>query len=493
MARLTVIDASITAIDSRLAAEFPDYATLTRPTPLSVAEVQAHLGVDEALVLLLDTDAFDPTPEETFIWVVTKTNVQWVRSDLGTPGLTREVAALRCGLDATAWSDGGTKRCAEALDLRPNQAPAEGQPLPFDTRRAHRLYKELFGEIGDLIAGKHLLIVPSGPLTQLPLQVLVTTPPEGNDKSVPWLIREHAVTVLPAVSSLKALRRVARSSAAKFPMIGFGNPLLDGDQGHPRYGMYYKQQAAAARARQSCQEVVVGMRAALGPQTRFVEPVSMRGGLADLSHLKAQVPLPETTRELCDVAAALKADRKDVRLGARATERDIKALSASGALADYRVVHFATHGTLAGQLSRSAEPGLILTPPTQASDEDDGYLSASEIAALKLNADWVILSACNTAGGADAGQEAQALSGLARAFFYAGSRALLVSHWEVETDAAVKLITSTVSAITRNAKIGRSEGLRRAMLEMIDHGKPEQAHPSYWAPFVLVGEGAAAR
>ena len=70
---------------------------------------------------------------------------------------------------------------------------------------------------------------------------------------------------------------------------------------------------------------------------------------------------------------------------------------------------------------------------------------------------------------------------------------LLVSHWEVDTDAAVTLITSTVSAIGRNAKIGRSEGLRRAMLEMIDNGEPEQAHPSYWAPFVLVGEGAAAR
>ena len=217
----------------------------------------------------------------------------------------------------------------------------------------------------------------------------------------------------------------------------------------------------------------------------------MRGGLADLSQLTAQAPLPETTRELCDVAAVLKADHKDVRLGARATERDIKSLSASGALADYQVVHFATHGTLAGQLSRTAEPGLILTPPNEQTEEDDGYLSASEIAALKLNADWVILSACNTAGGVDAGQEAQALSGLARAFFYAGSRALLVSHWEVDTDAAVTLITSTVSAITRNAKIGRSEGLRRAMLEMIDHGKPEQAHPSYWAPFVLVGEGAA--
>ena len=88
-----------------------------------------------------------------------------------------------------------------------------------------------------------------------------------------------------------------------------------------------------------------------------------------------------------------------MRLGARATEREVKALSESGQLAQYRIVHFATHGAMAGELTGTSEPGLLLTPPAEASAEDDGYLSASEIAALKLDADWVILSACNTAAG----------------------------------------------------------------------------------------------
>ena len=88
---------------------------------------------------------------------------------------------------------------------------------------------------------------------------------------------------------------------------------------------------------------------------------------------------------------------------------------------------------------------------------------------------------------------AEALSGLARAFFYAGARALLVSHWEVDSDATVKLITSAVGAISKNNKVGRAEALRRAMLAMIDKGKPHEAHPAYWAPFVVVGEGAAQR
>jgi CHAT domain-containing protein len=188
---------------------------------------------------------------------------------------------------------------------------------------------------------------------------------------------------------------------------------------------------------------------------------------------------------LCAVAKDLKVSANDILLGAKATETTLKRLD----LAQYRVLHFATHGTLAGEIEGTSEPGLILTPPKQQSDLDDGYLSASEVAALKLDADWVILSACNTAaGGSD---KAEALSGLARAFIYAGARALLVSHWAVESGATVKLITGAVGAISRDAKVGRAEALRQAMLAMIDKGEPHEAHPSYWAPFIVVGEGAA--
>src|SRR5262245_12867347 len=106
--RLAVIDTRLAAIGARLAKDFPDYAALANPAPVSVAEVQAELGADEALVLLFDTGGgFRPLPEETFIWVVTKSQVRWVRSELGTVALGREVAALRCGLDAAAWDGDG--------------------------------------------------------------------------------------------------------------------------------------------------------------------------------------------------------------------------------------------------------------------------------------------------------------------------------------------------------------------------------------------------
>jgi CHAT domain-containing protein len=222
-----------------------------------------------------------------------------------------------------------------------------------------------------------------------------------------------------------------------------------------------------------------------------VHPVELRSGLADISKLRTLSPLPETADELCAVAHDLGADAGEIRLGAYATEHEVKALSRSGKLAQYGIVHFATHGAMAGELDGSSEPGLILTPPAQASEEDDGYLSASEIADLRLDADWVILSACNTAAGGAA--NAEALSGLARAFIYAQARALLVSHWAVDSTATVKLITAAMREISRDSTVGRAEALRRAMLAMIDEGAAHEAHPAYWAPFIVVGEGGADR
>ena len=181
-ARLAAIDARIKEIDKELAAKFPDYAALTSPAPLAAEEVQAQLGADEALVLFLDTAEWKPTPEETFIWVVTKTELRWVRSDLGTAALAREVQALRCGLDAEAWAD---RPCAELTGQSYTDADRNaGKPLPFDHARAYRLYQALFGQAEDLIKGKQLLIVPSGALTQLPFQVLVTAPPASGDQEI---------------------------------------------------------------------------------------------------------------------------------------------------------------------------------------------------------------------------------------------------------------------------------------------------------------------
>jgi CHAT domain-containing protein/tetratricopeptide (TPR) repeat protein len=486
--RLAAIDVRIAAIDAALTKDFPDYAALASPAPTSVEEVQAGLGPDEAMVLFLDTRDWEPTPEETFIWVITKTDARWVRSELGTSALTREVAALRCGLDRdSAWIG---SRCNELLNIAP--APANGidQALPFDLERSHALYQALFGQIEDVIKDKHLLIVPSGPLTQLPFQVLVTEPPaspRANDRAVAWLARKHAITVLPAVSSLKTLRQLARPSHAGEPYIGFGDPLLDGD---PAQFPDDAIRAKLAREKQCALEPRMASVGGLRAANRAIAIVA--NGPINVADIRRQLPLPETADELCAVARDLGADpARSVYIGARATEATVKRLSDAGSLAKYRIVHFATHGLVGGELSGASEPGLLLTPPASATAIDDGYLRASEVAALKLDADWVILSACNTAAGDANG--GSALSGLARAFFYAGARSLLVSHWSVNSDATVKLITKAAAELRANPKIGRAEALRRSMLSMIDAGTDDDAQPENWAPFVLVGEGGAMR
>jgi CHAT domain-containing protein len=293
--------------------------------------------------------------------------------------------------------------------------------------------------------------------------------------------------VLPTVASLKALRAHAKASRAAEPFIGFGNPLLTGKDGTDK----------RAWATQNCPPPGIAARvhaAVVDLSQQFAS--FFRGGLGNVEKVRMLSPLPETADELCAVARTFGIDPLDaaVYLGARATEAQVKQLSASGKLARARIVHFATHGLIAGETTRlaksRAEPSLILTPPVTASDADDGLLTASEVTTLKLNADWVILSACNTAAGDTVGGDA--FSGFARAFFYAGARSLLVSHWYVDSQATIRLINNAFRALKDDPKIGRAEAMRRAMSALITAGG-RNAHPANWAPFVVVGEGGAGR
>jgi CHAT domain-containing protein len=343
-------------------------------------------------------------------------------------------------------------------------------------------------------------------LASIPFNVLVMDPPEtgiperlAQYRDVAWLGARSAITVLPSVASLKALRQYAKTSHATKPYLGIGNPLLDGTQGDLLLGDYYKELAEFARTKRCSQMPTTPQQIASVPglpsARDFVSMLIFRGAHADIESIRSQVPLPETADELCEIARRLGVPESDILLGADATETRLKDLSDQGRLADYAIVHFATHGTLTGQVKGLAEPGLILTPPPRgtsdpkALERDDGYLTASEITTLKLNADWVVLSPCNTAAPQDEG--AEALSGLARAFFYAGARALLVSHWAVGSDAAVKLTTRAFAELKAHPEIGRAEAMRISMRELIENGLLDEVHPRMWAPFVVVGEGAA--
>jgi CHAT domain-containing protein len=474
----------IKELDRLIAAQFSGYSALVTNAPISIGEVQQQLGPTEALLLFTTTSHF------TFVWTVTRSDVHWHATPIGEKQLAETVGILRCGLDEEAWIDKAQASCAEQPGLK---RPARlGEPLPFDLDRAYALYQALLEPVAKDIEGKELILVPSGALATLPFEVLLTAKPQPDNArpdnarpdlgKAPWLVKRFATTVLPSVSSLKALRQIAQKSKAPKPFIGFGNPLLNGD-GQSAEAV---ERARQARLRQSCAD---------SPQTRTNQiaqrglrsVTALAGATADIEQLRRQMPLPETALELCSVANSFAPVKGEVHLGSEATEATIKALSESDRLAQYRILHFATHGALSGQVHGSIEPGLILTPPAAATPADDGYLSSSEISQLKLDADWVVLSACNTAGGEAPNSEA--FSGLARAFFYAGSRSLLVTHWPVSSDAAVAIVTGATDAMTSHPEIGRAEALRRSISALIARGG-ENAHPGIWAPFVLVGNGS---
>ncbi len=430
------LDQELTAAHADVVKRFPDYLSLAEPAPLAVAETQKLLKEDEALVAILTG------PDSSIVWVVTPTATDWAEIEAGDAALAAEVKALRAGLEP----------------------PDEGQPAPFDIARSHALYKLLLGRFAPMLADtRHVMFVPAGPLSSLPFHVLVTEPPRPglNEaealKDAQWLIHRHALSVLPSVQSLSALRKLAAAGLAAQPYFGIGDPQLGG-------------QAPAPDGARGKAKAKVSLAA-----------LYRRSGGADLPLLLTLSPLPETVGELRRVGRSLGATDDSIVVGQAATKNRLLATP----LQDYRVLHFATHGLVAGELDGLQEPALVLSLPPEDPLAEDALLTASEVAALQLNADWAVLSACNTAAGDKAG--ADALSGLARAFLFAGARALLVSHWAVDSESAVNLTTRTFGFLAKAPQMRRAEAFQRAMLTLIEEGHP----PTYWAPFVIVGEGGA--
>ena len=450
--RRSSLSNSAAKMNADIIKQFPGYVELVDPQPLKLAQIKKLLTKDEALLVYLVGD------ERSFVFAVNKTKSSWAQIKLGASELDKIVADLRVGLDPTGKIRPTRGLALESPDGQKISTTRE-EGLPFDLQVSHDLYKQLIDPVAPILTNaKHIMVVPAGALTSLPFQVLVTKKPAralpdfAGYRKAQWMIRDHALSVLPTVSSLRALRLFARKGRAPKPFIGYGDPILDG---------------AGAGDKRSAS--VSGF---------------FKDGLADISEVRKLSPLPDTARELKTIAARLGVSHQEVNLRDEATEAAVK----RAPLSDYRLIHFATHGLLAGDLKGLAEPALVLTPPAKASAFDDGLLTASEAAQLKLRADWVIMSACNTAAGGKPG--AQALSGLARAFFYAGARALLVSHWPVYSAAATNLTTTAFDELKTHHMRGRAEALRRSMLALINNtDSPDNAHPSVWAPFVIVGEG----
>jgi CHAT domain-containing protein len=417
----------VAQLERRLQAEAPRYMRLTAARPVQAAELAPLLRPTEALLL------FRPTSDGIFVFVVRDGKAHLHRAKVGGGSIRDKVKALRATLEL-----------------------GDGAPPAFDLATAHELYKTLLAPAAPHLVGvTHLLVVPAGPLLSLPLGLLVTKPsPDGSDdRAVPWLTRDIAMSVLPSVAALVDLRAVATRAAAPEPFFGVGDPAFTGQRGSTR----------------ALQDALAVCR--------------LDDGI-DVDLLRGLPRLRETAQELTQIAQTLGAiPESSVLLGANATKPKVT----SADLSQYRVLAFATHGLLPGELRCQAEPALVLTPPATLTATDNGLLDASDIAQLRLDADWVILSACNTAG-PDGSLGGESLSGLARAFFFAGARRLLVSHWAVASRPTVALTTGLFAQVAQQAPtLSRAEALRRSQIALSE--KPETSHPAFWAAFVLVGDG----
>ena len=364
--------------------DFPDYAALVSPEPLSVEDVQAQLGADEALVLFLDTPEWKPTPEETFIWVVTKTDMRWVRIGARHQGAdrARRRAALRarrtrCGMRLAVKAQDVQGRVGSGARRGDGEGRGQGQRrpgLPFDLARAHELYKALLGPVEDLIKGKHLLIVPSGPLTSLPFNVLVTEPPKAATPEQARRLPDRRLARDAAADHRAALRRLAEGAARSSPrratrpsLSRHRQPAARWTAGRSAVGRHSKSRRSCARDKQQCPKTLTQRIAARrGAPGLTASPSYSRGANADIEEVRQWTPLPETADELCEVGRRLGVAESDILLGARATETALKDLSERASSPTTPSCTSPPMVRCAGQVQGSAEPGLILTPPPKA-------------------------------------------------------------------------------------------------------------------------------
>jgi CHAT domain-containing protein len=346
----------------------------------------------------------------------------------------------------------------------------------FDVAQSYALYERLFGPVQDqMLKAKDIIYEPDAVLLPLPLALMATDKSDvvlmaarrkaarangegdGSYNGIHWVASFADSSLVVSAASFVQARKFTASSG-KHAFLGFGDPELPSSDNPKAFTSVANFEGADAALCQETREALFAMQ-----------------------------PLNETSRELKAVGDSINPADSQVITGAAFSDG---AVQARQDLDQYRVLFFATHGLLPTKKDCLPEPALLTSVGP---DVSDGLLSASKIAGLNLDADLVVLSACDTGGGLEAGIEdrtglagsGEALSGLTRAFIYAGARSLIVSHWSVDVHAMVNLMT----AMFASGAPTQAGALRQAQLAMMN-SPGQYSHPYYWAAFTVVGDGA---
>ena len=438
---------------------YPEYFDLVEPKPISIDRAAKILNQNEVLVTWYFGE------RQSFVWAIHQNGLSnFANINVTKKDISRDIKALRKALD-------------------PGVASVEEIP-PFDVVLSNKLYNQIIKPIEQSLSGKNLLIsVPHESLGQLPISVLLTEkinqPPKGSAalkdyQNAPWLIRKIAISQLPSVNALASLRgvKIERNDIQNF--IAFADPYFSKAQANNASAKIETAQAVNTRSKP------LNLRSA--PKTSKVSS-------AELALLPG---LPDTSIEVNEIGKVLNAKPEDIYLNQHASVKKVLETDFS----KKNIIMFSTHGLVPGELNGLTQPALALSSPDVTGDKDsDGLLTMDKILELKLNADWVVLSACNTAS---SDNSSEAVSGLGRAFFYAGARALLVSNWPVDTVSSRELMVDLFKRQNNQEKISKPEALRQAMLNIADKGAARigntnvisyfYSHPLFWAPFVMVGD-----
>jgi CHAT domain-containing protein len=430
--RLSQLEAALADAEAALWREFPQYMELVAPRRLDVARLQALLRPGEAML------SFVLLRQRSALFVMTRERFAVVTLAPGRTAVASRIRELRAPIEAVAVQG----------DLAGLQS--------LDPALLHNLYGELFQPAAGLLAGiSRLIVVGDGTLYTLPLGMLVERygeeerrrfaasraagPPLAEYGSLPYLGNRYRFSYLPSASALAALREAPpapRNHAEQ--LVAFADP---------RFG---KGAGTAA---------------------------PLRGGLA---------PLPETAEEAHRIAGILDGARTRLLIGEAAQEHAVK----QPAMADARYVLFATHGVLGGEFIEETEaaagqPALALSMAGDLRGED-GWLTMREVVEqVRLSAELIVLSACNTAGGAGGGE---GFAGLTRAFMHAGARGLVVSHWAVESAATRDLMVEMFRRLRGGADASMALAEAQRALRAAAGQQFSRAHPFFWAPFVFVGD-----
>ena len=440
-------DAEREQLSAEIRRRHPRYADLRYPEPVGLEVIQPLLdGRTVLLEYALGKDA-------SFLFAVTRDDFLVARLP-PSASVAARVESLR-----------------RLIASRP-QRSAFGKQV----EHSRWLYRELIEPAGKLLRGKqNLIIVPAGILHYLPFEVLLTAGEErelaaAGANRLPYLLRDYAISYVPSASVMAGLRNRAQARPARTKtFLAFADPVY----------------ASEARAEAG------------------LVPARLRGAFGDERTWKLG-RLAESRREVEQISALYPRDQVALLLGGQANEENAKT---AGQLGQYRYIHFATHGLL--NEDRPSYSGLILSlaggdwnslpaaakpaPPDPKSEKtlppaargpqtEDGLLQVYEIFNLKLNADLVALSACETGLGKEV--KGEGLVGLTHAFFYAGTPSLLVSLWKVQDRSTADVMVNFYKELGRAQH--KAEALRRAKLKLIEQNR--YAHPYYWAPFVLTGE-----